>query len=507
MSKEDRTSIHEAMEQQTISVAKAGIICKLNARATVVAVMNPAGGIYDENINLEQNSRLGSALLSRFDLSELNRFSPLLIYANLQTSLLTFLVVTNTHTAVFVMLDQAQCERDENIAHFLLQQSIIPGSAYDRPLEMGTGFNEDDNANGHWGMDKLRAYIATIREKFQPTLSPEASELLENHYSLCRQSTSENSLPVTVRFLESMIRLSQAHARLMYRNTVTLDDAVAVILLMECTAAVSRGGMFGGGLSYGGGMEDDLLYKNPIDTDFKAFDVADEVFEKEKQTLLQRYQHTKPRSGRTDCFRGDPPHYHPDHSPMPNGRRSWDDVGGQRRSYQAQSFVPNNQSSTTEKDQWGRQRMSQVSSPQSSSRKNNSIRHAMETLEQIEHTPSTTHSGNMLSQGSQKKVTFSQLPDQVEHFTVASNQPMNDDFESGHSEVQFYEESQSQTYEEGDRELENHRASYTAQTEQNQNVNFDFDAFAHGGQSGMTSSSQQSQSSSSKKRKKRRTAD
>jgi len=53
------------MEQQTISVAKAGIICKLNARATVVAVMNPTyGGIYDESLSLERNSRLGSALLS-----------------------------------------------------------------------------------------------------------------------------------------------------------------------------------------------------------------------------------------------------------------------------------------------------------------------------------------------------------------------------------------------------------------------------------------------------------
>ncbi|EED88948.1 predicted protein, partial [Thalassiosira pseudonana CCMP1335] len=141
MSKEDRTSIHEAMEQQTISVAKAGIICKLNARATVVAVMNPIGGIYDETQSLERNSRLGSALLSRFDL----------IFNN---------------------------------------------------------FN-DGNANGHWSMEKLRAYIATVRDKFHPTLTQEASQLLENHYSLCRQSKTEKSLPITVRFLESLIRLSQ----------------------------------------------------------------------------------------------------------------------------------------------------------------------------------------------------------------------------------------------------------------------------------------------------------
>lgn len=206
------------------------------------------------------------------------------------------------------------------------------------------------------------------------------------------------------------------------------------------------------------------------------------------------------RRDRTDNFGGDPPHYH-DHSPMQHDRRSWDEVG-QRRCYQERSFVPNNRSNSVDKDQWGRQRMSQVSSPQSSSRKNNdSIRHVMDALEQVEHTPSTAQ----LSQGSQKKVTFSQLPDEVEHFEVATSTPIMND-----SDVQFYEESQSQTYQESggfmrtqDNELESNRASFVAQTEPDQNVNFD--AFAHGGQEGITSS-QQSQNSS-KRRKKRRTAD
>lgn len=200
MSKEDRTSIHEAMEQQTISVAKAGIVAKLNARATVVAVMNPRNGIYDRTLSLENNARLGSALLSRFDL-------------------------------IFIMLDQAECQRDDNIARFLLQQSISPGSGYDQPQELEKHLNNDGDTNGHWSMEKLRAYIAIIRDKFHPTLTPEASQLLENHYSLCRQSKSDKSFPITVRFLESLIRLSQAHARLMYRNTVLVEDAAAIILV------------------------------------------------------------------------------------------------------------------------------------------------------------------------------------------------------------------------------------------------------------------------------------
>ncbi|KAL7442339.1 hypothetical protein ACHAXH_006670 [Discostella pseudostelligera] len=353
MSKQDRTSIHEAMEQQTISVAKAGIVCKLNARATVVAVMNPTGGIYDETLNLEQNSRLGSALLSRFDL-------------------------------IFVMLDQAQQERDENIATFLLQQSIIPGSGYDRPQAIGALFN-DDKTNGHWSMEKLRAYIATIREMFHPTLSPEASELLENHYSSCRQLRNGQSL-ITVRFLESLIRLSQAHARLMYRNVVTLDDAVAVILLMECTAVASSGGMFGpGNNDY---QFDDCLQKNPIDTDFKPFEKADSLFEIEKQILLRRYDGKNSNNNRSS-----PPTFD-------SYRRCWDGISQNEVDHRP-SFASNRQIRNDLRDQWGRQMLSQNTSPHSQPISQHDPSHrTIETMSQ--------NSSSDYRKPSSNRVTFSQ---------------------------------------------------------------------------------------------------
>ena len=308
-------------------------------QATVVAVMNPHGGIYDETLSLEQNSRLGSALLSRFDL-------------------------------IFVMLDQADCGRDINIAHFLLQQSIIPGSAYDRPLEMETIFN-DDNTNGHWGMEKLRTYIATIREKFHPIVSPEAAELLEKHYSLCRQQKNGQSL-ITVRFLESLIRLSQAHARLMYRDTVLLEDAVAVILLMECTAAASSNTS-----SYENQFEFDevLLAKNPIDSEFLPFDEVDSQFEKEKQLLLRRYQ----GNNNTQQFNDGT-------SPSPTFRRMWEDSQSQQLSFPANGQHRQGRNDLRDRDQWGRQKLSQATSPHPYSQ-NNSIRQAIGLMDPNQYTP------------------------------------------------------------------------------------------------------------------------
>lgn len=221
---QDRTTIHEAMEQQTLSVAKAGIVCKLNCRATIIAVMNPRDCLYDDHASLSRNTGLGTPLLSRFDI-------------------------------IFKMVDSSDAKRDDNIATYLLNRAIQGAG-----VECNEETEEDDDP---WNMEKLRAYIAMVKVRFNPSLSDDAATLLEKHYERCRMSES-TTIPVTVRFLESIIRLSQAHARLMYRNEVTLQDAVAVLRVMECSAFA-----YGG---FDGNVPDveNILYCDPMSLDFST---------------------------------------------------------------------------------------------------------------------------------------------------------------------------------------------------------------------------------------------
>ena len=239
---QDRTTIHEAMEQQTLSVAKAGIVCKLNCRATIIAVMNPRDCLYDNHASLSGNTGLGTPLLSRFDL-------------------------------IFKLIDTSDAERDSNVTTYLLNRAI-----------QGAGFDvlepSDEGQDIPWTMEKLRAYISIVKERFQPEISDAAALLLERHYEKCR-SVNSNTIPVTVRFLESLIRLSQAHARLLYRTTVTLEDAVAVIEVMECSAFA-----YGG---FDGGVDDpeNAMYCDPMTIDFS--EKPDEDFLCYEYRLLQRY--------------------------------------------------------------------------------------------------------------------------------------------------------------------------------------------------------------------------
>eukprot|EP01124_Arcella_intermedia_P031020 TRINITY_DN6905_c0_g1_i9.p1 TRINITY_DN6905_c0_g1~~TRINITY_DN6905_c0_g1_i9.p1 ORF type:complete len:1068 (-),score=370.46 TRINITY_DN6905_c0_g1_i9:42-3245(-) len=187
----DKTSIHEAMEQQSLSVAKAGLICKLKTRCSVIAALNPKGCKYDTEESLAVNTALASPLLSRFDLA-------------------------------IVMLDQQDKDWDMTVSNFILKEQQY-----------------SDKFQERWSMEKLQAYFSYIRTTFFPELTEEATTVLQEYYKKQRVNDSRNAARTTIRLLESLIRLAQAHARMMHRNIVLLQDALVAILLMESSMATS----------------------------------------------------------------------------------------------------------------------------------------------------------------------------------------------------------------------------------------------------------------------------
>lgn len=143
---QDRATIHEAMEQQTLSVAKAGLVVKLNTKTTVIAACNPKGS-YDLASDITTNTAIASPLLSRFDL-------------------------------VILLLDQPDKEYDKRISTFLLRQATSQG---DRRSGTSGAAGKDTavTTSLQWDSDVLRQYILLVRDRLQPVLSGEASSLLQ----------------------------------------------------------------------------------------------------------------------------------------------------------------------------------------------------------------------------------------------------------------------------------------------------------------------------------------
>ncbi|KAJ9119557.1 MCM DNA helicase complex subunit [Naganishia vaughanmartiniae] len=192
MNDADRTSIHEAMEQQSISISKAGIVTTLQARCSIVAAANPLRGRYNPTIPFQQNVELTEPILSRFDVLCVVKDA----VDPVQDELLAKFVV-GSHTRSHPEFDG---QTDEANVATILDADIIP-------------------------QDVLRKYIMYAKERIQPKLQQLDQEKLARLYAdLRRESLATGSFPITVRHLESMIRMSEASAKMNLREYVRSDD-------------------------------------------------------------------------------------------------------------------------------------------------------------------------------------------------------------------------------------------------------------------------------------------
>ncbi|AFK50506.1 MCM family protein [Thermogladius calderae 1633] len=194
MREEDRSAIHEALEQQTVSIAKAGIVARLNARASVLAAGNPRFGRYDLTQPISKNIDLPPTILSRFDL-------------------------------IFVIQDVPLPEKDRRLARHIL------------------GVHSDiEKAKPFIDPQLLKKYVSYARKYVRPQLTPEAMRLIEEFYVAMRKGGIKGEdlktpppIAITPRQLEGLIRLAEAHAKMALKDKVTIEDVEEAIRLMYAT--------------------------------------------------------------------------------------------------------------------------------------------------------------------------------------------------------------------------------------------------------------------------------
>ncbi|XP_055313341.1 DNA replication licensing factor Mcm7 [Sitodiplosis mosellana] len=193
MAEGDRTAIHEVMEQQTISIAKAGIMTTLNARVSILAAANPAYGKYNAKRSIEQNIQLPAALLSRFDL-------------------------------LWLIQDKAERDNDLRLAKHIayVHTHLKQPPTISKPLDMSL----------------MRRYIALCKRK-EPTISADLSDYIVGAYVDLRREARNNkdTTFTSARNLLGIVRLSTALARLRLSDIVDKDDVVEALRLLEMSKA------------------------------------------------------------------------------------------------------------------------------------------------------------------------------------------------------------------------------------------------------------------------------
>ncbi|EON98694.1 putative dna replication licensing factor mcm5 protein [Phaeoacremonium minimum UCRPA7] len=207
MRDEDRVAIHEAMEQQTISIAKAGITTILNARTSVLAAANPIFGRYDDMKTPGENIDFQTTILSRFDM-------------------------------IFIVKDEHERGRDERIAKHVMG------------IHMG-GRGVEEQIESEVPVEKMKRYFSYCKSRCAPRLSPEAAEKLSSHFVSIRkqvhaseiEANARSSIPITVRQLEAIVRITESLAKLTLSPIATEQHVDEAIRLFLCSTmdAVNQG--------------------------------------------------------------------------------------------------------------------------------------------------------------------------------------------------------------------------------------------------------------------------
>ncbi|KAG1299361.1 hypothetical protein G6F66_000898 [Rhizopus arrhizus] len=207
MRDEDRVAIHEAMEQQTISIAKAGITTILNSRTSVLAAANPVFGRYDDMKSAGENIDFQTTILSRFDM-------------------------------IFVVKDEHSESRDMSIARHVLNVHMNKQT--------------QDAVMGEIDLEKMKAYINYCKAKCAPRLTQQAAEKLSSHFVSIRKELKEteretqlrSTIPITIRQLEAIIRISESLAKMTlspYATEKHVDEALRLFKYSTMDAVQSGG--------------------------------------------------------------------------------------------------------------------------------------------------------------------------------------------------------------------------------------------------------------------------
>ncbi|KAI1895909.1 hypothetical protein AGOR_G00111610 [Albula goreensis] len=214
----------EAMEQQSISLAKAGIVCTLPARTSIIAAANPVGGHYNKGKTVSENLKMGSALLSRFDLVFILLDTPNEDHDHMLSEHVMAIRSGRKGALSGAMVTRAPTQ-DANVSVL----EVLPDKPLSERLKVLPGEVVDPIPH-----QLLRKYVGYARHYVHPTLSAEAAVVLQEFYlELRKQNQAADSTPITTRQLESLIRLTEARARLELREKATKTDAEEVVEIMK----------------------------------------------------------------------------------------------------------------------------------------------------------------------------------------------------------------------------------------------------------------------------------